>query len=307
MEKRNVQRRAGKIAAAAALAAAGLVGLSSSSAKASLVIDLRASGASAGTTISADKKTVTVPGANAQILVDVYARLTGANTVQTVGNYDSEAATDPFDPNSIPVNDTRNDEALQILVGSFKSSNGGLLLTSVGNNIGPAYSGNSSHVGALVDLDGDTDLDIGGTGTDEAPMWAGRANSPAYATQFTKDPANGGGSSKGISGPSAYTDVASAKSSILSTSSSEIYLGQLSMKTTSATGNTSLTFVVRPSGDATALWFEDGSASGLTPATGAFSVSPLTVTSGSVPEPASLGLLGIASVGLLARRRATKA
>jgi len=63
----------------------------------------------------------------------------------------------------------------------------------------------------------------------------------------------------------------------------------------------------RTNGDAsTALWFEDGVTTGKNPSNSPFSVAaPVNVQ--LVPEPGSIGLLGIASLGLLARRRTKKA
>jgi hypothetical protein len=64
-------------------------------------------------------------------------------------------------------------------------------------------------------------------------------------------------------------------------------------------------FVPRPTTDAgSALWFEDGIATGKTPGTGAYLLGSPTLI--QVPEPATLGLLGIAGLGLLARRRNEK-
>jgi hypothetical protein len=65
-----------------------------------------------------------------------------------------------------------------------------------------------------------------------------------------------------------------------------------------------INFVPRATTDAgSALWFEDGIATGKTPGNGAYTIG-LPVT--NIPEPATAaaaGTLGIASLGLLRRRR----
>jgi MYXO-CTERM domain-containing protein len=63
-----------------------------------------------------------------------------------------------------------------------------------------------------------------------------------------------------------------------------------------------INFVPRPTTDAgSALWFEDGIPTGKTPGTGASSIgAPVIMTPA---EPAAVGLLGVASLGLLARRK----
>jgi len=291
MEKRIVKRQAGKILAAA-VAAAGLAGLASSSANASLLVDLRATGVTGGGAVVAGTtgKSVTnvVPGS--VVTMDVFARITGANTTQiTTDNGDGTFS-------------TQNDDSLQILVGSFKSSAGGLLgdiakLTTTTQN--PAvWNGAGSSVGTQLDADADTDLDIGNyTSTDSASMWIGRAANPTA----TVDNGNG---TRSYSSNGATQN----KNAILSTSSSELYMGSIKFTVTAGGPSTNVNFVLRPQSSGTAaLWFEDGSASGKDPYTpGAFSLgTPVSIA--AAPEPASIGLLGIASVGLLARRRNKKA
>jgi hypothetical protein len=48
-------------------------------------------------------------------------------------------------------------------------------------------------------------------------------------------------------------------------------------------------------------WNEDGV--GKNPATGVISDSPVRISASAVPEPTGLALAGLASLGLLARRR----
>jgi len=294
MEKRIVKRQAGKVLAAA-VAAAGLAGLASSSANASLLVDLRAATVTGGGTVTAGSngKTVTgvVPGS--VVTMDLFARITGANSTQAITD------------NGDGTFSTQNDDSLQILVGSFKSATGGLkgdiakLTTSTQNPV--VWNGAGSSAGTQLDSDGDTDLDIGQyNSTDSATMWIGRS---ADKTGVVYD-GNGGKlySSNGAN---------NAKNSIISPSTSELYMGSIKFTVAAgATGAADVNFVLRPQSSGTAaLWFEDGSAAGKDPYTpGAFSLgTPVNIAGSAVPEPASIGLLGIASVGLLARRRDKKA
>jgi len=291
MEKRIVKRQAGKVLAAA-VAAAGLVGLASSSANASLLVDLRAATVTGGGSVVAGSngKSVTGVQPGSVVTMDLFARITGANTTQAIGD------------NGDGTFSTQNDDSLQILVGSFKSSAGGLKgdiakLTSTTQNP-QVWNGAGSSAGTQLDADADTDLDIGQyNSTDSATMWIGRS---ADKTGVLYDGAGG----------KLYSSNGSnnAKNSIISPSTSELYMGSIKFTVASGGPSSDVNFVLRPQSSGTAaLWFEDGSAAGKDPYTpGAYSTgTPVNIA--AVPEPASIGLLGIASVGLLARRRDKKA
>jgi len=287
MEKRNVKRQAGKILAAAA-ATAGLAAFGASKADASLIVDVRASQINGVNLASgADVKNVTLLQGQT-ITMDVIARLQGQNSAQ-VTNQDYDGGGE---------NDVANDDALQILVGSMKSSVGGLLGNMQIPNPKSVWKAPGFILGTQLDSDGDTDLDIGQfNSTDPSTMWNLRAAGATAAATFTEG------------GTGYTTGLGDAKTKIINASTSELFLGQVKFVATGSGGSTGLNFVIRPGGDAgSALWFEDGAATSINPNTGTFSVgTPVNVTVAPVPEPASIGLLGLASVGLLARRRDKKA
>jgi len=313
MDKRILQRKSGKLIAAAAAATAGLVGWGTQHADASLVIDLRATGIShdGGNTVlpvsDATGKTV-IAAQGDRVYFAVVARISGTNATQLTGNFDS----------SIPATDTKNDETLQIVTGSFQST--GLLKGNYDPaNVGPAQgttppSGSGAQInpfnaagavnGVANDFDADGDLDIGNAGTDTSTMWSARAAAPQFVTMSKS---NSLGTRLGWSAGTTFNqDVAPnsgvSEGKIIDPTSAEALIGELDWIVTGSSGTALLNFIGRPATDpGSALWFEDGSSTGKTPGTGAFlSGTPITV---SVPEPASLGLLGIAGLGLLARRK----
>jgi len=291
MDKRILQRKSGKLIAAAAAASAGLMGWGTTQkADASLVIDLRASAASNGGVISADKKTVSVAvGSTTTVTMAVIARISGTNATQRTGDFANDSSTT-----------TANDETLQIITGSFASNGllkgsfntaaGALTYNSRTNPFNAAGSAN----GSAADFDSDGDLDIGNAGTDPTGMFSGRSAAPTFA--FTPP--------SGFSQGEGSTSGANVNDKVIDATTSELQIGVLRFITDGLGGPiTSLNFIPRPATDpGSALWFEDGASTGKTPGTGAFLAgAPLTVQ--SIPEPATLGLLGIAGLGLLARRK----
>jgi len=290
MEKRIVKRQAGKILAVAA-ATAGLAAFGASKADASLIVDVRATGVTGGTLVN--NKTITA-GVGSTVTMDVIARLQGQNSAQiTNKDYDSDGN-----------NDRANDDTLQILVGSLKSSTGGLLGNMQLPLTQPPWKAAGSLGGVLVDSDADTDLDIGQyNSTDPASMWNIHSAITTGAASFLDSDGTtvlGTGFTSGTTQP---------KNKLIDASTSEMLLGTFKFVVTGSGGTSAVNFVIRPGGDAgSALWFEDGAPTSLNPTTGSFSVgSPVNVTVAAVPEPSSIGLLALASVGLLARRRDKKA
>jgi autotransporter-associated beta strand protein len=260
MSREQKRRRA---AAAVAATVVGVMGSGTSNADASLTIELRALSLSgSGTASINDSKSVTYSSGNVTVNIGVYARLTGANFTQTTGNYDAGGTN----------NDTRNDDPLQIVTGSFRSM--GSLLGNMGPlpNQQPDYDTRrapftaiASSNGVALDWDNDGDLDIGNGGTDLSGMWSVRAQGQVFATRFN-------GTSDGWSmdvGPSPFAIDSDDK--IIDATTSELRVGTLRFVTIGLGGDGNPTwaqvnFVPRPVNEpGSALWWEDGAATGKYP------------------------------------------
>ena len=283
MSKSISNRKAGALLTAA-VAAVGLTSFGTQKANASLEIDLRVSGVSGGGSV-VDNKTVTGVQPGSTITMDVIARLQGQNSTQITSN--------DIDGDGTP--DTYNDDALQILVGTFHSSTGGLLGDLQIPITKPVFKAPGYLPGVQFDNDGDTDIDIGnGNTTDPVTMWNARSAGPTHAIIFSS---GGTGTDNGALDP---------KTKIIDASTSEIDMGNIKFVVgASNLGTTDVNFALRPQSTGTAaLWFEDGSAQGEDPYNGGTFLlgAPVAIT-GVVPEPASLSLLGLLGLGLFTRRR----
>jgi len=226
------------------LGGAAVAGLSSA-AQASLTYDLRAALSSNVNNPIVDGKNVTVNQASGTITFNVFAVVVA------------------------PDNGNALDEG-------FVAGNGNFLSTGPthGNLVaarGPLYLGTGGSDGTVQDLDGDGDLDVGGTNT------TGAANffNPRVGTAPTP-----------IMGSSQL-------------------VGTVVMTLTGGLGATTVNFQVKPGNPlGTAQWIENGvstiAGSGNPPAV--FQAgSPVNLN--SVPEPTTIGLIGLAGLGMLARRR----
>jgi PEP-CTERM motif len=290
MDKRFSQRKSGKILAAAA-ASVGLAGFASQHANAGLVIDVRAIGVSAGGTLNSGKDVTAAPGVT--VTMGVYARISGTNATQNIGDLDGNG----------DANDTQNDDSLNIVTGSYTSTGllaGNLSANAAGQGVNyntrvAPFNGPGSINGIGTDFDSDGDLDIGAVGTDPTNMFVARAAATTFAALQ-----NGNTKAYNSGSFTANTDE-----TIIDPTTSELRIGTLRFVVAGSSGSTGVNFLQRPTTDAgSALWFEDGIATGKTPGTGSYTVgAPVLV---SVPEPATLGLLGIAGLGMLARRRENK-
>jgi hypothetical protein len=175
------------------------------------------------------------------------------------------------------------DDGFQAVHGAIKSSTGGLLGNLGGSFITAPFNGTSSQNGSAVDADADGDLDIGTTpnGGTAATFWIPRSNA-LETTSGTPVAGADPAAREWIAGGATFTVAAGAQG--------ETFIDFLNRKNPNGTANV-----------AYGTWNEDGL--GKNAATGVISDSPVRISAGAVPEPTGLALAGLASLGLLARRR----
>jgi hypothetical protein len=288
---RDAKGRPSQLKSLSILSAAVAATALTTSAHAGLVIDVVAQ-PGPGYTVVGNGKTVHA-GPGVPVELAVYAQITGDNNTQLVGNYGGAPG----------VNDTKNDELLQIVTGSFASTAGGLL-GSFNANAGPLdydprvfpFAANGSQNGTAADFDSDGDLDLGALGADPSNMWVARTDSPTAAVVLDGT-TNGWVKNSGAWGEqddNALVDSATSRLRLAT-----LFFTVIDTKK----GSTLLNYIPRPDpGPGAALWWEDGVITGHTPGTDPVGIgAPVTVTVN--PEPASGVLLALSSLGLLARRR----
>jgi len=246
------------------VAAMGALGLGVSSASAALLVDLRVTGSSgAGITVNNNHSVTLASDATGTITVQAVAKVSGADANLT-------------------------NEGLNFLQGGFQSTNanGGATKGPLTGALGSAWTGDAqSSAGTQNDVDGDGDLDLIGTDpTNQATGWFQGRNTSIPAMD-----ANG-----------------------------EILLETLTYtigtvnQTAGAADTTTLQYVRRGTATNAGLWKLDGTnTAGNIGATGTaknfgndtFTSQGVAIDVAATPEPATLGLLGIAAVAGLRRRR----
>jgi hypothetical protein len=284
--------RAERIAAAAMAAAAGMLG--GNAASAGLFIDLRVESVSGGSATIVDDKHVTYSAGTVTVVMNVIARVLGVNATQLFADVNGNA-----------IADTRNDDSVQIVSGSFQSVGsllGNMTTGASGADATPTtrvapFNSFGSLNGVARDWDSDGDLDIGTAGTDLTFMYSARAMNPVFATRLD-------GTTDGWY--NFATTGTNSNDRVLDATTSELQIGTIRFITSGVgAGSTNINFVRRPTSDAgSALWFEDNLATGKTPGNGGYLTGqPVLVNVGVVPEPAA-GVIAAstAALTLLARK-----
>jgi hypothetical protein len=231
--------------------------------------------------------------ADASLVIDIRATAVNSQPITVPGNGDAPetvvvgGAGDVVSFNIIArvtgTNDL-DDEAFKTMNGVFRSSTGGLL-GDLSTQFASPFNSTGAQNGSQIDIDSDGDFDIGA-----APN-GGQANM-FFAAFF--------------GGTSAFQDGTVVQQS---PSSEEFLIGTGTWTARNGEGETFLDFIRRrnpgnPGGNNViyANWNEDGTSGTASVRNGAspYSVDGLNIV---VPEPSGIALAGLASLGLLGRRR----
>ncbi|MEA2707966.1 MAG: hypothetical protein QOF78_567 [Phycisphaerales bacterium] len=219
--------------------------------------------------------------ANASLIVDV--RATAVNGVPLSAASAKEVTASPGDVVTLALfaqvsgTNGTNDDSVTSSHGNIVSGAGPStvrLLGSLSGGVVPPFNGVSYQNGSNVDLDADGDLDIG------APLGSGGTAALGYflARSNATTPMSGVGG--------------------------EVQIGSVNFTVTGAEGDTLVNFVRRATAangnqSTAGIWFEDGVQKN--PNVAPYGPgAPVLIT---VPEPTGLALAGLATLGLLARRR----
>lgn len=277
------------------LAGAAMAGLGASSALAALTIDLRVtaiSGAgSTGAVISPNNKTVTPgPAGNVTVTMAVWAQVTGTN------------------PNA--------PDDFQSATGSFLSAFGGIKgnLSLSSTNIPTLFQGTSFSTGLVTDLDGDGDTDLGSNVNNDADNFFRARSAKMVGPQSNFDGSSPGLQTNTITNGTEYKIatirfVQSVGAGVAS-NFTDVNFRPWSVAEGAVWGEDQEEVPVVDDGgttddtsDDTTVGYTYANGNVLNPALGTFQAGPAVHIGGGVPEPTSLGLLGVAGLGLLARRR----
>jgi len=240
------------------LSGAAAAALTTSAAKAIFVFDVRAVSATGGATFVNNKSVKLSVGQAATVTFQLWGLIQ-----------------EPYD-SGLPEDGNPNNEATRSMLGSFLT-NGGGVKGNLSATVVAQLQAQGWSVGTMVDLDGDGDLDIGGTSsTASADYWSAR----------TTDTTNGFVGAANVLGTMTLTVAAGGVTD---------------------TGNTLLNFR-RKVGAANSIgsWTENGASHAPNPTNPDLNLksgTDVVLSPVAVPEPTSIGLIGLAGLGMLARRR----
>jgi hypothetical protein len=262
------------------LTAAVMAGLGAQQAFAALTIDMRVTTVLGGGGASGTKL-VTGAAVGTTVIMQVWAQVTGSAGNQTAGIAQS----------------------LQSVGGSYLSAG-----TTFGNlntlSLATPFKALSSSLGFQTDLDGDGDLDVGSNNTGDAANFFSARSAKMIGPKSNADLTTPGLTVNVI--PGGWEYLIATERFVVSALGSDTFINfRHNTAHTGAVWAENTTEGSTDNFDGTTSYSYGGGQT-MAPDTGTEgSGAPITVqgSGGVTPEPASLGLLGIAGLGLMARRR----